>query len=173
MTRIDGVPLAACVAMVDIAGLRVEWRARWAKVCGPNGGRVYFNRGLTVRHIHLSGWGAGFPGTRRPAPEEPPRPPTAGGVQAYVDMSRPAAEVLATLSLALEEMKRLPPRTPTSPVPVVAHRVADTSREGRAVVAAVPRVPPALRSPAEPDFDGLPESADEGPPLPPAHLVLL
>lgn len=61
--------------------LLVQDKAAWTQLQGPTGLKMYVAKQRQVRHVHLSGWGAGLDGTC------PPDGPN-GRVQAQLDFSR-------------------------------------------------------------------------------------
>jgi hypothetical protein len=84
-------------------GVRWEDKAGWVKLTGTRGCTVYVAKQKVVRHIHLSGFGQGMPGTVPPDREN-------GRVAAQLDMEDPNA-----MRYFAQILKALPNIAPTVP----------------------------------------------------------
>lgn len=95
-----------------------EEKAGWFKL-EANGNRIYIAKQKKVRHVHLSGFGAGLENTVPP-------PTKNGAVQAHLDVSVPDA--LENLKQLISALPTLPPVTK----PVKAPKPAKVKTESDA-----------------------------------------
>lgn len=124
--RVSEVLEAALAAAGD--ALSVEEKTGWTKVTSKaSGNKVYIQNREDVREVHLSGFGAGLPGTVPP-------PRKNGKVEAHLDLAAddPYANLAAVLSaLASQQAPVKAAPAPKAPKEPKARPVSDDERVAR------------------------------------------
>lgn len=159
------LPHADAIAVLDNVRaahpdlLEVEEKTGWTKVTGRESGlKVYIQLREEVREIHLSGFGAGLPGTKEP-------PKKNGKVLAWIDMEGddPASALEAALTTVATSKKEVKPAKPkpevkaatapkSDPAKKAEKRIEDLKKRAEALgLGSAVEPPPAVEEPAQAD----------------------